>query len=235
MPPALTDQRQIEYAVLCVAGQRPFRGNRLRDLRIPHLVLQRQEQKEKMPQKRTTIPRAGSPGSGPHHAARCTRHTTPPQPTYHAAINTCPPPSSALHYPVKGPNFPKNWAFARRISCVYTHGMRRAGTRHANGAVMDTITATPPASCTACHYSPTTTTLGKNKSPPPPYSALLYRAKMPIFPKIWAFARRISCVYTHGMQRAGARHANGAVMATITATPPATRLSLHPPTITPRI
>ena len=152
----------------------------------------------------------------------------------------------------------------RGISCVCTHGMQRAGARHANGAVMATITATPPASCTACLYSPTTTTLGKKNLPhpliqrsfteqkaqnspnfgvyagnfvcvhtrhaargrsackrrgdghhhrhaardttfsppayyhpanintrPPPYLALLYRAKMPKFPKIWGFARGI--------------------------------------------
>ena len=149
----------------------------------------------------------------PHHTAPA---YLPPH-----DINNRPPPYLALVYRAKMPNFPKIWAFEREFR-VYTHGMPRAGTRHANGAVMTTITATPPASCTACLYSPTTTTLGKKISPTPLFSAPL-SSKKPKISQNMGVARGISCVYTHGMQRAGARHANGAVMATITATPPEAR------------
>ena len=120
------------------------------------------------------------------------------------------------------PKFPKIWAFARRISCVYTHGMQRAGAWHANGAVMDNHHRHAASKLHSLPLSPHNNNSGQKKSPPPPYSALLYRAKMPKFPKIWAFARRISCVYTHGMPRAGVackRRGDGH----ITATPPATR------------
>ena len=144
-------------------------------------------------------------------------------------------------------NFPKIWAFALGISCVYTHGMRGAGARHANGAVMVTITATPPASCTACHYSPTTTTLGKKNLPSlllpsSPRRGYAETGSAPLSSKNAKISQNlelcagISCVYTHGMRGASARHANGAVMVTISATPPACCTACHyfPPPYYPR-
>ena len=171
-------------------------------------------------------------GDGHHHRHAARGTATLPTPTYLPPhdINNRPSPHIALVYRAKMPKFPKIWAFARRISCVYTRGMRRAGAWHANGAVMPTITATPPASCTACLYSPTTTTLGKKNLAHPLIQRSFIEQKCQNFPKFGRLRDEFRvCTHTACSARAlGMQTARGW-------TPPPPRRQRHDSLSTPTI